>query len=93
MATAQSRLRLLAMAMCLIASAACDDNDTFASSSPTGPTFTNRLSGPPAVVTATGAIISGRVSGSDLSLIDRERRGDSTTHRHRPTRYFDGGGP
>jgi hypothetical protein len=57
------------MAMCLIASAACDDNDTFASASPIGPTFTNRLSGPPVVASSTGAIISGRVSGSDLGLI------------------------
>jgi hypothetical protein len=57
------------MAMCLIASAACDDNDTFSSSSPIGPTFTNRLSGPPVIASSTGAIISGRVTGTDLGLI------------------------
>jgi hypothetical protein len=68
-ATTHSCLGLLAVAMCLVASAACDDNDTIASSNPTGPTFTNRLSGPPIVVSSTGAVISGRVSGSDFGLI------------------------
>ena len=72
MATAQPHLRLLAMVMCFIALAACDDNDNFASSSPTGPTFTNRLSGPPSVGSlSNGAVITGRVSGSDLSQIDQ----------------------
>jgi hypothetical protein len=58
------------MVTCLIAFAACDDNDNFASSSPNGPTFTNRLSGPPSIGSlSTGAVISGRVSGIDLGLI------------------------
>jgi hypothetical protein len=71
MATAQLRLRLLAMVMCLIASAACDDNHTVSSSSPTGPTFTSRFSGPPSIDSvSTGTIITGRVSGRDLSLND-----------------------
>jgi hypothetical protein len=61
-------LTLLAVVMCAIASANCDDNDTFASSSPTGPTFTAGLSGPPSVGSfSTGTVISGRVSGSDFS--------------------------
>jgi hypothetical protein len=56
------------MVTCLIASAACDDNDNFASSRPTGPTFTNSLSGPPSIGSfSTGAVISGHVSGSDFS--------------------------
>ena len=69
MATTHSCVRFLAMVMCLIASAACDDNDTFASSRPTGPTFSNSLSGPPTIGSvSTDAVISGRVSGFDLSL-------------------------
>ena len=68
MAIPQLRLRLLALVMCAIASANCDDNDSFTSSSPTGPTFTNRLSGPPSISSfSTGTVISGRVSGSDFS--------------------------
>jgi hypothetical protein len=56
------------MVICLIASAACDDNDTIASTSPTGPTFTNRLSGPPTIGNvSSGAVITGRIIGSDLS--------------------------
>lgn len=67
MATTQLLLRLLAVVMCLTA-AACDDNDSFASSSPTGPTFTSRLSGPPPIGSvSTGSVITGRVSGSDLT--------------------------
>jgi hypothetical protein len=68
----QPHLRLLAMVICLIASAACDDNDTIASASPTGPTFINRLSGPPTIGSfSSGAVITGRVIGSDLSRIDQ----------------------
>jgi hypothetical protein len=60
------------MVICLIASAACDDNDTIASASPTGPTFINRLSGPPTIGSfSSGAVITGRVIGSDLSRIDQ----------------------
>jgi hypothetical protein len=71
-ATAQLRLRLLAIVTCLMVSAACDDNDNFASSSPIGPTFSNRLSGPPSIGSlSTGTVISGRVSGLDLSPIDQ----------------------
>ena len=56
------------MVICLIASAACDDHDKFASSIPTGPTFTGGLSGPPVIGSlSTGAVISGRVSGIDLT--------------------------
>jgi len=59
---------LLAVVMCAIASTNCDDNDTFASARPTGPTFTAGLSGPPSVGSfTTGTVISGRVSGSDFS--------------------------
>jgi hypothetical protein len=58
------------MIICLIAFAACDDNDNFASSSPTGPTFTNRLDGPPSIGSfSTGAVITGRIS-SDISRIE-----------------------
>ncbi len=72
MATATPHLRLLAVVICLIASAACDDNDTFASNSPSGPTFINRLSGPPAVGGfSSGAVITGRVIGTNLSRIDQ----------------------
>jgi hypothetical protein len=72
MASAQLPLRLLAMVMCLIASAACDNNDNFASSSPTGPTFINRLSGPPSIGSvSSGAVITGHISGSMLSRIDQ----------------------
>jgi hypothetical protein len=63
-ATLLLHLRLLAIVICVIASAACDDNDSFASSSPNGPTVTNRLSGPPSIGSvSTDAVISGRVSG------------------------------
>ena len=67
MATAQLHLRLLAIVACLIAFAACDDNDS-TSRSLTGPSFTNRLSGPPVTGSlSTGAVISGRVIGmSDI---------------------------
>ena len=66
MATAQLHIRLLAIVICSIACAACDDNDNFASWNPTGPTFTNRLSGPPSIGSvSTGAVISGRVTGFD----------------------------
>jgi hypothetical protein len=65
-ATAQLHLRLLAIVICVTASAACDDNDNFASRNPTGPTFINRLSGPPSIGSvSTGAVISGRVTGFD----------------------------
>jgi len=71
-ATAQLHLRLLAIVFCVIASSACDDNDNFASSNPTGPTFTNRLSGPPSIGSlSTGAVITGRISGSGLSQSDQ----------------------
>jgi len=67
-AIAQLHLRLLAIVFCGIAFAACDDNDNFASSNPSGPTFTNRLSGPPSIGSvSTGAVISGRISGNDLT--------------------------
>jgi hypothetical protein len=59
-ATAHQRVTLLAALACLLASAACDNNDTFTTFSPVGPTVTARLSG--------GAVINGRVSGSDLAL-------------------------
>jgi hypothetical protein len=56
------------MVICLIASAACDDNDTIATTSPTGPTFTNRLDGPPVIGNvSSGAVITGRIIGSDLT--------------------------
>ena len=72
MATAQLHLRLLAIVFCVIAFSACDDNDNFASSNPTGPTFTNRLSGPPSIGSlSNGAVITGRISGSDLSQSDQ----------------------
>ena len=72
MATAQLHLRLLAIVFCVIAFAACDDNDNFASSNPSGPTFTNRLSGPPSIGSvSTGAVITGRISGNDLTQSDR----------------------
>ena len=68
MAKALLHLRLLAIGISVIAFAACDDNDSFASSSPTGPNFTNTLSGPPSIGSvSTGAVITGRVSGFDLS--------------------------
>jgi hypothetical protein len=71
-ATAQLHFRLLAIVFCVIAFAACDDNDNFASSNPSGPTFTNRLSGPPSIGSlSTGAVITGRITGSDLSQIDQ----------------------
>jgi len=67
-ATAQLHFRLLAIVFCGIAFAACDDNDNFASSNPSGPTFTNRLSGPPSIGSvSTGAVITGRISGNDLT--------------------------
>jgi len=67
-ATAQLHFRLLAIVFCVIAFAACDDNDNFASSNPSGPTFTNRLSGPPSIGSvSTGAVITGRISGNDLT--------------------------
>ena len=66
MATAQLHFRLLAIVICVIACAACDDNDNFAPTRPTGPTFTNRLSGPPSIGSvSTGTVISGRVTGFD----------------------------
>ena len=66
MATAQLHLRLLAIVFGVIAFAACDDNDNFAPTRPTGPTFTNRLSGPPSIGSvSTGTVISGRVTGFD----------------------------
>lgn len=72
MATAQLHLRLLAIVFCVIAFAACDDNDNFASSNPSGPTFTNRLSGPPSIGSvSTGAVITGRISGNDLTQSDQ----------------------
>ncbi len=72
MAIAQLHLRLLAIVFCVIAFNACDDNDNFASSNPSGPTFTNRLSGPPSIGSvSTGAVITGRISGSDLRQIDQ----------------------
>jgi hypothetical protein len=59
------------MVTCLIAFAACDDNDT-TSASPTGPTFINRLSGPPSVGTlSSGAVISGRIIGRDFTAINQ----------------------
>ena len=64
MAPHQLHLRLLAMVMCLIASIACDDNDSV-SSRPTGPTFINRLSGPAAGSLSTTSVISGHVSRID----------------------------
>ena len=68
MALAQLHLRLLAIVFCVIAFSACDDNDNFASSNPTGPTFTNRLSGPPSIGSVSnGAVITGRISGNDLT--------------------------
>jgi hypothetical protein len=79
-ALANPHLRLLAMVICLIASAACDDNDTITSASPTGPTFVNRLSGPPIVGSfSSGAVITGRIIGSDLTRIDQ--RGGVTAPR------------
>lgn len=72
MALAQLHLRLLAIVFCVIAFSACDDNDNFASSNPTGPTFTNRLSGPPSIGSvSTGAVITGRISGNDLTQSDQ----------------------
>ncbi len=72
MAIAQLHLRLLAIVFCVIAFNACDDNDNFASSNPSGPTFTNRLSGPPSIGSvSTGAVITGRISGNDLTQSDR----------------------
>ena len=59
MAIARSRLRLLPAVLVVIAGAACDD-----SSSLTGPSH-GRL--------ASGAIISGRVSGSDAPASDSTR--------------------
>ena len=68
MAIAQLHLRLLAIVFCGIAFTACDDNDNIASSNPSGPTFTNRLSGPPSIGSvSTGAVITGRISGNDLT--------------------------
>jgi hypothetical protein len=65
-ATTQLHFRLLAIVICVIASAACDDNDNFTSRNPTGPSFTNRLSGPPSIGSvSTSAVISGRVTGFD----------------------------
>ena len=64
--------RLLAMVTCLIAFAACDDNDTFTSADPTGPTFINRLSGPSTVGTfSSGAVIRGRIIASDFTAINQ----------------------
>jgi hypothetical protein len=86
------------MTVCLIAFAACDDND-FTSSNPTGPSFTGRLSGPPVIGNlSTGAVISGRVSGITANLTTDQtsgvnQRSDRTTRRHRPTGYFNGGWP
>lgn len=75
MATAQPHRRLLAVVMCLIAFAACDDND-FASSNPTGPSFTGRLSGPPITGSlSSGAVISGRVSGITSNLTTDQTSG------------------
>jgi hypothetical protein len=57
------------MVLCLIASTACDDNDSIAPTSPTEPAFTGRLSGPPSIGSlSTGAVISGRVTGLDPTL-------------------------
>jgi hypothetical protein len=71
-AIAQLHLRLLAIVFCGIAFAACDDNDNFASSNPSGPTFTNRLSGPPSIGSvSSGAVITGRISGNDLTQSDQ----------------------
>ena len=72
MAIAQLHLRLLAIVFCGIAFTACDDNDNIASSNPSGPTFTNRLSGPPSIGSvSTGAVITGRISGNDLTQSDQ----------------------
>ena len=72
MAKAQLHLRLLAIVFCGIAFTACDDNDNIASSNPSGPTFTNRLSGPPSIGSvSTGAVITGRISGNDLTQSDQ----------------------
>jgi len=71
-AIAQLHLRLLAIVFCGIAFTACDDNDNIASSNPSGPTFTNRLSGPPSIGSvSTGAVITGRISGNDLTQSDQ----------------------
>ena len=66
MAIPRLHFTLLAVVLCAIASTNCDDNDTFASARPTGPTFTAGLSGPPSVGSFS-TVISGRVSGSDFS--------------------------
>ena len=68
MATVQPTLRLLAVVTCLIASAACDDNDTITPSGPTQPRFTASLSGPPVVGILSSTIISGRVTGLDPNV-------------------------
>jgi len=65
-ATAQLHFRLLAIVICVIACAACDDNNNFAPTRPTGPTFINKLSGPPSVGSVSNStVISGRVTGFD----------------------------
>ena len=60
--------RLLAIVFCVIALAACDDNDNIAPTGPTGPPFTNRLTGPPSIGSvSTGAVITGRVTGTNFN--------------------------
>jgi hypothetical protein len=57
------------MVLCLIASIACDDNDTLSPSSPTRSRFTGSLSGPPVIGSLSGStVISGRVTGLDPNL-------------------------
>jgi hypothetical protein len=67
-ASALLHVRLLAIVFCVIAFAACDDNDNFAPTSPTRPRFTNRLSGPPSIGSvSSGAVITGRVTGTNFN--------------------------
>jgi|SRR5262245_37233590 len=57
------------MVLFLIASIACDDNDTISPTSPTQPRFIGSLSGPPTVGSVLGnSIVSGRVTGLDPNL-------------------------
>ena len=67
MARALLHVRLLAIVFCAIAFAACDDNDNFAPTRPSGPPFTNRLSGPPSIGSvSTGSIINGHITGINV---------------------------
>ncbi len=64
MANALLDVRLLAIVFCVIAFAACDDNDNFAPTRPSGPPIINRLSGPPSIGSvSTGAVINGHITG------------------------------